>query len=157
METTQPGTPWTMWSRTTETTGRCDAEKLRASCPVNYRTRDYKPFRFRRECEKLWLGPGRLSRFYFVLTIDMPSVQFLGCWGVILWKYDVVRGYPVLGGNGDECDDESRQMIAPAHQGNYYLLNLHVFLSTAHIAVWKHGYMVQRVGAVAGSWASFYV
>ena len=69
----------------------------------------------------------------------MPSVQFLGCWGVILWKYDVVRGYPVLGGNGDECDDESRQMIAPAHQGNYYLLNLHVFPSTAHIAVWKHG------------------
>ena len=66
----------------------------------------------------------------FVLTIDMPSVQFLGCWGVILWKYDVVRGYPVLGGNGDECDDESRQMIAPAHQGNYYLLNLHVFPST---------------------------
>ena len=41
VETTQPGTPWTMWSRTTETTGRCDAEKLRASCPVNYRTRKY--------------------------------------------------------------------------------------------------------------------
>ena len=48
-------------------------------------------------------------------------------------------GYPVLGGNGDECDDESRQMIVPAHQGNYYLLNLHVSPSPAHIAVWKHG------------------
>ena len=90
-------------------------------------------------------GSASVDCFYFVLTIDMPSVQFLGCWGVILWKYDVVRGYPVLGGNGDECDDESRQMIVPAHQGNYYLLNLHVSPSPAHIAVWKHG-------AACGAW-----
>ena len=50
METTQPGTPWTMWSRTTETTGRCDGmashaaldnRSRRESCPVNYRTREY--------------------------------------------------------------------------------------------------------------------
>ena len=63
-------------------------------------------------------------------------------------------GYPVLGGNGDECDDESRQMIVPAHQGNYYLLNLHV--SPAQLTS-QCGNMVQRVGAVAGSWVSFYV
>ena len=79
----------------------------------------------------------------------MPSVQFLGCWGVILWKYDVVRGYPVLGGNGDECDDESRQMIAPAHQGNYYLLNLHVSPSTRRsvetwCSVWGRGWLLGR-------------
>ena len=48
---------------------------------------------FRRECEKN-CGSASVDRFYFVLTIDMPSVQFLGCWGVILWKYDVVWRLP---------------------------------------------------------------
>ena len=99
METTQPGTPWTMWSRTTETTGRCDGmashaaldnRSRRESCLVNYRTREYN-----RSGENVRNGGSvSVDCFYFVLTIDMPSVQFLGCWGVILWKYDVVWRLP---------------------------------------------------------------